>query len=345
MHRHLFWALGIAIATQSWSANAQPQSPPEAPPASPAEPAEDAARSQARELFVAGVGQVKLAQWAAALESFEKSSKLFPHATTTFNIGACERAMGRYTRARAALQLAMEQSARGEGSLAESLQEEAKGYISEIAKLVVRVRVKLDTAGASLSVDGRPLAAQGKEHVAGIRPAGRGSPAPAGTFLLVMDPGARVITLSRKGYADAVVSKTFPPGTNTSLSLQLDRLPATLQISSNVDDAIVSVDGKDFGPAPVSVLRPPGRYSIQVNRSGFEPYEATVQVKPGEESALRATLVEEQFQLTEHWWFWAGAAAVIAGGAIATYYLTRPDPEAPPYESGSTGWLVQPIRF
>lgn len=63
------------------------------------------------------------------------------------------------------------------------------------------------------------------------------------------------------------------------------------------------MDRKDFGPAPVSVLRPPGRYSTLVNRAGFEPYEATVEVKPGEESALRATLVEEQFQLTEHWWF------------------------------------------
>ncbi len=344
MNRHLFWAVGVALATQSWTASAQPAAPPE-PQADSAAPAEDPLRTQARELFMAGVNQVKLAQWAGALESFEKSAKLFPHATTTFNIGACERAMGRYTRARVALKLAMAQAARGEGSLAESLQEEARGYLSEISNLVVRLRVKLDTAGASITVDGRPLAAQGKQHVAGIRPAGRGAPAPSGSFLIVMDPGARVITLSRKGYADSVISKTFPPGTKTSLNLSLDRLPATLQISSNVDDAIVTVDGKDFGPAPVSVLRPPGRYSILVNRAGFEPYEATVQVKPGEESALRATLVEEQFQLTEHWWFWAGTAAVIAGGAIATYYLTRPDPEAPPYEAGSTGWLVQPIRF
>ncbi len=305
---------------------------------------EDPSRTKARALFMEGVARVKQAQWSEALASFEASQQLFPHATTTFNIGACERAMGRYTRARQALRKALAQADRGEGQLASSLRVEAEGYIAEIERLLVRLDVRLDARG-SIAIDGRPLVREGAEQVAGLAPPGLGSKAPGTRFKVLMDPGAHVITLSRKGYADAVVNRTFPAGTKSSLNLRLDRLPATLQISSNVRDAIVSVNGKDFGPAPVSVLRPPGRYSVLVNRDGFEPYEATVNVKPGEESALRATLVEERFQLTKQWWFWAGAAAVVVGGAALTYYLTRPDPDPAPYDSGSTGWLVEPIRF
>ncbi|MEZ4228969.1 MAG: PEGA domain-containing protein [Polyangiaceae bacterium] len=308
-------------------------------------PPEDPSRTKARSLFMEGVARVKQAQWSEALASFEASQLLFPHATTTFNIGACERAMGRYTRARQALRRALAQADRGEGQLAPSLRVEANGYIAEIERLLVRLDVRLDTPGSRIAIDGRPLVDEGAEYSAGIAPPGLGAKAPGARFKVVMDPGAHVITLSRKGYADAVVNRSYPLGTKASLNLQLERLPATLQISSNVKDAIVSVDGKDFGPAPVSVLRPPGRYSVLVNRDGFEPYEATVNVKPGEESALRATLVEERFQLTKQWWFWAGAAAVVVGGAALTYYLTRPDPEPKPYDSGSTGWLVEPIRF
>lgn len=336
------WALG------SVSALAQPAEPgePDAPAtdAAPA-PAEEPGRTKARELFMQGVARVKQAQWSEALASFEESQKLFPHATTTFNIGACERAMGRYSRARRALRTALSQAASGEGELAPSLRAEAEGYIAEIERLLVHLSVRLDTPGSRIAVDGRPLVPEGEEHVAGLAAPGLGSAAPGRRFAIVMDPGAHVITLSRKGYADAVVNRTYSPGTRASLTLRLDRLPATLEISSNVRDAIVTVNGKDFGPAPVSVLRPPGRYSVQVNRDGFEPYEATVNVQPGEASALRATLVEERFQLTKQWWFWAGAAVVVAGGAALTYYLTRPDPEPRPYDSGSTGWLVEPLRF
>ncbi|HTA20199.1 MAG TPA: hypothetical protein VK989_12960, partial [Polyangia bacterium] len=29
------------------------------------------------------------------------------------------------------------------------------------------------------------------------------------------------------------------------------------------------------------------------------------------------------------WWFWTGVAAVVAGGAVATYVLTRPETRTP----------------
>jgi hypothetical protein len=69
-------------------------------------------------------------------------------------------------------------------------------------------------------------------------------------------------------------------------------------------------------------------------------------VKAGEETNLRAELAQEKTPLVKKWWFWTGAAAVVAGGVVLTYELTR-DNKPPPYNGGSTGWVVAPsgIRF
>src|SRR4051812_5017686 len=56
--------------------------------------------AKAREEFTRANEAGKKAQWAEALQAFERSAKLRPHAVTTFNIGVCQRAMGNYTLAR-----------------------------------------------------------------------------------------------------------------------------------------------------------------------------------------------------------------------------------------------------
>ena len=343
-------ALGSAadVAAQPSPAPAgdEPQ-PSESAEAEAPEPPVDPNVAKARELFKVGVTGVRKAQWSEALASFEKSAALRPHATTTFNIGACERAMGRYTAARATFLRSLEESRRRPGELAERLALEAKGFVSEIDGVLARIEMRVVPAGATVTMDGRPprpgAGPKGEPvFVAGVEAPGPGLPAPIDTFVVLANPGAHVVTLRRKGYTDAVVHRTVAPGSTTKLDLRLDRLPATLAVSSNVDGAIVSVDGKDFGPAPVSVLRPAGSYRVSVNKAGFEPYEAQVDVQAGEEAALEATLLEEHVPITKEWWFWAGAAAVVAGGAFATWALTRPDPEPPPYEGGNTGWVVFP---
>src|SRR5262245_25360245 len=68
----------------------------EDPPPSPGESAAgatDAAVRDARAEFVRGATLVKSAQWAEALVAFERSSRLVLHHITSFNIGACERAL------------------------------------------------------------------------------------------------------------------------------------------------------------------------------------------------------------------------------------------------------------
>ncbi|HXK20616.1 MAG TPA: hypothetical protein VNG33_22550, partial [Polyangiaceae bacterium] len=91
--------LGSAPARAQTAGPATPAAKAEAPSAAASEPA-DPALEEARRSYREGVERVQQARWGEALAAFERSETSRKHATTTFNIGACERALGHYTRAR-----------------------------------------------------------------------------------------------------------------------------------------------------------------------------------------------------------------------------------------------------
>jgi hypothetical protein len=343
--------LTLLLCLFAWIVGRPALAAPRPAPAAPVDPS----AAEARAAFLEGTGLVEKAQWAEALASFERAAKLRPHPVTTYNIGACERAMGRYTRARDRFRAALTENEAGGGHLLpESLLTETKGDLGQIDEILAKVAFTVRPENASIQVDGRPLGLVGSlggpqtpegeggppTVVAGLREPGPGEPPPAGTFTLVIDPGAHVFSFSRKGFSDQVVNKTFDPGKTYTVTLELDRLPATLHIASNRDGAIVVVNGTDVGPAPIDLLRPAGDYKVAVQKQGFAKYETQVSLKPGEETNLRAALPEEKKSLVTRWWFWTAAAVVVSAAAVGTYYLTRPAPERADVSGGSLDWKV-----
>jgi PEGA domain len=302
--------------------------------------ATDAARAE----FVKGTELVRNAQWSEALAAFERSRKLHPHAVTTYNVGACERALGRYTRARKTLRAALtENDAAGGTQLAEGVTSDIKAYLAQIEGLLSTAEITLEPIEAAIAVDGRPIEQESVGvMVAGLRAPGPGEVAPSRAFKLVFDPGAHVITLSRRGYSDAVVNRTFAPGSTTKLALTLDLLPATLHISADRPGAVVTVDGTDVGVVPVDVSRAAGKYKVVVRKAGFARYDAEVTARPGESLDLRASLPPETTAITSKWWFWTAAGVVLVGAAAGTYFLTRTDPAPvrPPLNGGGLSWVV-----
>ncbi|HLK39305.1 MAG TPA: PEGA domain-containing protein [Polyangiaceae bacterium] len=297
----------------------------------------------ARDAFVLGANLARGAQWADALAAFERSAALHPNGLTTYNVGVCERALGHYTRARDLFAAALRADGPGGSELPASVSEDARAYLGEIDAALARLAVRIDPPDARIAVDGRPLrvetgAAGRLAAIAGVREPGRGEPPPARDFDLLLDPGTHVLTLSRAGFTDILLNRTFAPGARLPLGLELDRLPATLHVAANVGPTVVTVNGADVGSTPADVSRPAGSYHVVVKKEGFVSYEAQVAVKAGEELDLRATMVEDR-ALTKKWWFWAGVAAVVVGGAAATYALTRP---APPPDCGNSGVCVHP---
>lgn len=305
--------------------------------------AEDPSVLQARDDFVHGATFVKNLQYADALIAFEHSAKLRPHAATTYNIGVCQRAMGRYTLARSTFEASLEQDRAADGSqLSETLRSETAAFVNEIDHVLANLTITLNPADAAIAVDGRPLerasdAGAMPTLVAGTRPAGKGEPPPSPTFDVVVDPGAHVLTLSRKGFADVVINRSLLPGSKTGLKLELDRLPASFHFASDRDGATVAIDAVDVGVVPVDVTRPAGRYLVAVRKSGFVAYESQVVAQPGERIDLMANLKQERPAITTRWWFWTAAVVVVAGAAVGTYYATRPPNALRSMAEGSAG--------
>ncbi|HEY3358566.1 MAG TPA: PEGA domain-containing protein [Polyangia bacterium] len=299
----------------------------------------------ARAAFVEGTALARDAKWAEALAAFERAAQLKPHAVATYNIGFCERALGRYTRARARFAAALEENDRaGRRQLPASLVADSTAFLREIDGLLARVRFTVRPAGAALAVDGRPVHAVGGDGVptfiAGVRPPGPAAAVPAASYVLILDPGVHVLTFARKGFADAVVNRSFAPGAQVAVTIELDRLPAALHISSDREGALVLVNDADLGPAPLDLLRPAGKYRVVVRKGGFVPYEAQITARPGEEVELRATLAPKTPSLFKRWWFWTGVGVIAAGVATGTYAATRPAPVRPPVTGGTLDWRL-----
>lgn len=341
--RALPLAFGLLIfVAAAPSALAQPPSDPAPVPA---------VVERARAAFTRGNELAKREEWAEALASFRSSFELLPHPVTAFNMATCERVLGHYTRSRELFMRALGTEAKGPAPatdvLPDALAAEARGYLDEIDRLLAHVQVTLSPRDARISVDGRPLAAARAEPpslVAGVRAPGPGEAAPAERFELLVDPGPRVVVVSRAGFRDVVRTVSLAPGSRTELALELASLPATLRIAANVERPVVTVDGVDVGLAPVQLSRPAGTYRVVVRKPGYVAHETRVVVLAGEEARVDARLSVEPPPLTKRWWFWLSAGAVVLGGATLTYLLTRTDPQPPPYDGGSTGWVVFPSR-
>jgi hypothetical protein len=302
-------------------------------------------QQRASEAYKRGVALSLQAQWGEALGAFELADSLVHHPQSTYNIGACERVLGHYTRAREYFGRALADHRAGRALLPQD-EKDARRNADELERLfIARVSLRLSPANVAVTVDGRPLAKRQTdvvtEWVGNLEAPGVGKHLDSLDSLLILDPGAHVFTFSRKGYRDVVRTETFSPGEKASRSYELERLPSVMHISSDRAGAVVTVDDLDVGSTPVSVERPAGRHTVLVRSVGYVPYQASVTLGPGEQSNMRAMLPAVKPSVLSRWWFWATAGAVVAGVTAATYVVTRPEPGQTPTNCGSTGWCVQ----
>jgi hypothetical protein len=194
----------------------------------PAEQEQDAeAVAKAREAFKLGTALAKQGQWSEALAAYERAQSLHHHASTSYNIGFCLRALGRYTAARAMFEQALAEGRARPDELPAQLEKDATSFLREIEGKIVRLTVTVLGEDAALSVDGRPLLHQEDgPYVAGVRdlgnPEGVGSP-----LVLQLDPGEHTLVLEQGG---------------SPLVLQLDPGEHTLVLEQGGESEVVTVD-------------------------------------------------------------------------------------------------------
>jgi len=299
---------------------------------------------EARAAFVLGSERTRESRWAEALEAYERSLAKRAHPVTTFNVGVCERALGHATRAERAFASALAEDQRSH-VLPEPVRRDAETFLAETRATLSEVELVVSPGDAAVLVDGRPLVV-GPEpgtFVAGLASPGRAAPLGAGPELrarLRADPGLHVILVSKQGFADVVRRETWAPGRGARLALVLDRLPGRIAVTSAPAGGVVTLDGLDVGEAPVALERAPGLHHVRVRQRGYVPYDVDVSVRAGEALSLDAKLSKESPSLLGRWWFWGGVASVVAGAAVVTYFVARPEPTAPAPNGGGLGWVL-----
>jgi hypothetical protein len=272
-------------------------------------------RSEARAHYEEGLRLAERSSWSEAHAAFARAQELFPAPSNLFNIGQCQRALGRYTGALVTFRAFL---AAAQGPEQAELRKAAEGYITELDGRIARLRVLVEPEGAEIAVDGRPV--QGE---------------------LLLDPGRHTVRAQRAGFTTRFADRDLAPGEVAVVRITLERLPARLAIRASVAQAEVLVDGVRVGRAPWEGERASGDHRVEVRAKGFVPYEWAIKVAPGERAELDARLKPEKTNLATRWWFWTIVGSAVAGAIVTTYVATRDVPPAA-YDGGSLGWVVQP---
>jgi len=200
---------------------------PAAAPPSAAQPsaAQPTAAEQARKLDKQAIDLAGQEKWPEALAVYQRAAELAPHPLRLYNVGFCERALGRSTRARQMFRLALQRR----DEMPEQVRGLAVQWLAEYDKKLPRVTVTMAEPSLRLAVDGRPLLREGSSEpplmVAGSREPGPPEPAPAVSFDLLIDPGSHVFVITRDGTSSTAVSAVFTEGQKTIIELKMEEAP------------------------------------------------------------------------------------------------------------------------
>ncbi len=132
------------------------------------------------------------------------------------------------------------------------------GAIVRVAPLAAAVELTSDPPGATVLVDGEK---------AGVTP--------LSTQVL---PGERTIRLELPFHAPFEHSQVVPVRGRLHFAPTLEKLPGRLQVISA--GATILVDGEEVGKDEVDLGTTPGQHRVRLVRSGYEPFETLVEVKP-----------------------------------------------------------------
>jgi hypothetical protein len=275
----------------------------------------------ARESFALGATLARHGQWVDALVAFERSYRLHAHPTTLFNIGFCERALGRFTRARKSFRAALSTGPEVQQGLEPELVTEARAYLEEVERRIVRATVVIRQPSLRLTINGRPLEAETSQpagrtfFVAGTRDSGPPEVPPVAVFELLLDPGEQTMVISSGGI-DHIVTRQFEAGSTPriELSAPVPVAPAKPQrmllpaIAYGVGAAGIVV-GSVFG---IATLGNAQTLSEQCPQKNACPESAQADVDASQRNALISNV---------------GFAVGVAGGIVGTWLLLAGKPK------------------
>ncbi len=109
-----------------------------------------------------------------------------------------------------------------------------------------------------------------------------------------------------------------------------------IRVIADVDGAQVSLNGEVAGKTPIGhalAVRAPASYRVKIDKSGYSPFQAKIDLLPDTTIEVRASLQLKSLPTPwfKRWYVWAaiGGAVAIAGVSVGIYYGTRPGDQSP----------------
>ena len=262
----------------------------------------------ARDEFMRGAQLYETEDYEGALEAFRRSYELRAVPVVLFNIAQCLRYLDRPAEAIAAFHEYLE----SEEELDAPRREAVEAAMQELEAKLAAVRIIVNVPGAEVFVGDRRL---GSSPFAGA---------------VYVGEGRQRFRAVREGYLPAERTMTLRRGQNTNLRLEMEREPeeGTLRVEASVPGAVVYVDDRRIGEAPVERTFLAGEHEVVVEADGWRDFERTVTLRHEERIDVLAEM-EPRDPVIDKWWFWTGVGGAALVAVIITLVITVPSNPQP----------------
>lgn len=131
--------------------------------------------------------------------------------------------------------------------------------------------------------------------------------------------GEVVVRIEAEGYIDDVRTVDVAGAQERTIECRL--LPkstaGTLAVTTTPPGVRIAIDGTFRGNDRVEMPLRAGPHTVAAELAGYESTSTTILVQVGATKSLDLPLRRKPVPITARWWFWSGAAVIVAGGVVA----------------------------
>ena len=221
-------------------------------------------REAARAAFKEGEAAEKRKDWRGAIESYLRAYDLSPHPFTLYNVAVNYERVGELRESATFYRRYLDES--------QDAQDRARveRLLENLRKRPSTITIRTTPPGGELWLDGASI---------GRAPATRDV------------PGGSHTVVARHGDRKQEKKVSVEYGEPQDVVLELSAQQGSLTIGSNVNGAIVEIDGQAVGATPLTIDVPAGKHQVIVRAEGYSTSERTVVVPAEGSSQITATLV------------------------------------------------------
>lgn len=194
---------------------------------------------------------------------------------------------------------------------------EVKAKVGRLDQLLSDLRSRVSTLQLKCSQSGARVLVRDK--VIGVTPLGS----------LRLPAGVATLQVELDGFFPVTREVVLPGGGALQLEVTLHARSRSslLHVRTTPSGATVSVDGRRVGTSSprTELVVPAGSHVVRVEREGYEEASVPLVLAAGSTRELTVPL-ERKLPVTSRWWFWTGAALLVAGGVATGYALLKERP-------------------